>query len=348
MSATDNLGPVGSVGHAAPPVDVAVVVIGRNEGQRLVDCLASVRAADWGDCVFELIYVDSNSTDASCDHARQAGARVIEVKPLRPTAAVGRNAGWRATSAAQVLFLDGDTLLVPDFVRAARAALAENAQRAVVWGHRRERRTEASVYNRVLDLDWVYPPGETEFCGGDALFVRSALVQVGGFNETLIAGEEPELCARLRQGGWRIQHIDAPMTYHDLAMTRWRQYWLRAERAGHAYAEVSHRLAGTSTPLWQHEKRRNRLHSLVLLLYFSLALVGLATQQWLAVSLVLAAGAAVVVRSAWRARWKSGNPGTLLLYALHSHVQQLPIAWGQVRWLWSRRKGQARELIDYK
>lgn len=336
--------------HATPipPTDVAVVVIGRNEGQRLVDCLASVNAADWGDLRHELIYVDSNSTDTSCERARQAGARVIEVKPLRPTAAVGRNAGWRATAATQVLFLDGDTLLHPDFVAVARAALASSSQRAAVWGHRREHQTQASVYNRVLDLDWIYPPGETEFCGGDALFVRSALAQVGGFNETLIAGEEPELCARLRQAGWRIQHIDAPMTLHDLAMTRWRQYWLRAERAGHAYAEVSHRLANTSTPLWMNEKHRNRLHSLVLLLYFAFVVLALLMQQGPAVWLALAAGGAVVVRSAWRARWKSDQAGTLLLYALHSHFQQLPIFWGQVRWLWAQRKGQARELIDYK
>lgn len=331
----------------APP-DIAVVVIGRNEGQRLVDCLNSVQAADWGSLRHELIYVDSNSSDQSCERAQSLGARVIEVRPLRPTAAVGRNAGWRATEAEQVLFLDGDTLLHPQFVNQARAALSANSQRAVVWGHRRERRTQDSLFNRVLDLDWVYAPGETEFCGGDALFIRQALTQTGGFNETLIAGEEPELCARLRQAGWRIEHIDAPMTLHDLAMTRWRQYWLRAERAGHAYAEVSHRLANSSTPLWGNEIRRNRLHSLILMLYFLTLVVCFATGWPGIAGLGLAAGLAVLVRSAWRARWKSGNALTLLLYALHSHFQQLPIFWGQARWWWTHRKGETRGLIDYK
>ena len=41
-----------------------------------------------------------------------------------------------------------------------------------------------------------------------------------GFNATLIAGEEPELCLRLRQKGWEIWRLDAEMTLHDAAMTK--------------------------------------------------------------------------------------------------------------------------------
>lgn len=330
------------------PVDVSVVVIGRNEGDRLADCLRSVQAAHWASLRHELIYVDSASTDGSPERAAALGATVIRVQPLRPSAAIGRNAGWRAARAPVVLFLDGDTLLNADFVGVALATLHASPQRAAVWGHRRERYPQHSVFNRVLDLDWVYAPGDTAFCGGDALFSRAALAQVDGFNDTLIAGEEPELCARLRQRGWHIWHIDQPMTLHDLAMTCWQQYWLRAERAGHAYAEVSHRLANTSTPLWKEENRISRLHSLALLLYifiFSLAaLLGMPGTAAALSALALAG----LTRTAWRARWKGGSPLTLALYAVHAHVQHIPIGWGQWQWARAHRQGQRRALIDYK
>jgi GT2 family glycosyltransferase len=336
--------------NAASP-DLSVVVIGRNEGERLVACLASIAAADLAGLAglaAEVIYVDSMSTDGSPARASQLGARVIVVSPQRPSAATGRNAGWRAARGRFVLFLDGDTLLEPEFLPAALAELQRSPRVAVVWGHRRERFPQQSVYNRVLDLDWVYPPGDSEFCGGDALFRRSTLIAAGGFDETLIAGEEPELCARLRAAGLRIRHIDQPMTRHDLAMTRWSQYWRRAERAGHAYAEIAARTRTNGAPLWQEDAQRNRVRGTVILVapLAAAALIGTAGPAG-----ALAAGAlaaAVIARTAWRARWKCRDARTLVLYAIHSHLQQVPILWGQIAWHLSRRRGQTRGLIEYK
>jgi cellulose synthase/poly-beta-1,6-N-acetylglucosamine synthase-like glycosyltransferase len=273
---------------------------------------------------------------------------VLRVQPDRPSAALGRNAGWRAATGSHVLFLDGDTVLEPDFLPAALREIKTSPEVAVVWGHRREIAPSASLYNRALDLDWIYPPGDTEFCGGDAVFRREALERSGGFDQTLIAGEEPELCTRLRAMGYRIRHIDVPMTGHDLAITKGRQYWRRAERAGHAYAEVSARFAGSTSPLWSRESRRNFWHGgLVAAGLTSIPLAILSGMTGLALAAVgVAAG--IVGRTAWRARWKSANPGTLLIYALHSHLQQVPILWGQLTWHWARRDGRARGLIEYK
>ncbi len=327
---------------------LSVVVIGRNEGQRLERCLRSVQAADTGGLVMELIYVDSASSDGSPERAAALGARVLHVDPPRPAAAIGRNAGWRAARGEYVLFLDGDTLLDQDFLPQALKELHGDPAIVAVWGHRREIATADSLYNRILDLDWVYPPGDSEFCGGDVLFRRSALEQADGYNDSLIAGEEPELCARLRALGWRIRHIDCAMTGHDLAMHRFSQYWRRAERAGHAYADVSHRLADSPVPLWQDECRRNIVRVAVMALgALALAATLLSAAWWLVAMIVLLA-AAVVVRSAWRARWKSSSPFTLLGYAVHSHFQQIPILWGQLRWRMDRRRGRQRRLIEYK
>jgi glycosyltransferase involved in cell wall biosynthesis len=150
------------------PSLLSVVVIGRNEGPRLEHCLASVAAMERQGFTLETIYVDSGSTDGSVLLAQTLGARVIALQSSRPTAALGRNAGWRVASAGIVLFLDGDTILHPRFVADSIAAFDDPAV-AVVWGHRRETLETPSLYNRVLDLDWIYPAGLTEFCGGDAL-----------------------------------------------------------------------------------------------------------------------------------------------------------------------------------
>lgn len=326
---------------------VSVVVIGRNEGPRLVRCLESIAAMRQPGFGVEVIYVDSDSTDGSPERAAELGAQVIPVHPERPSAALGRNAGWQAARGEFVLFLDGDTVLHPDFVVTALAAMNAPGV-AVVWGHRREMHPEHSLYNRVLDLDWVYPPGPSEFCGGDALMRRSVLEAVNGFDATLIAGEEPELCRRIRARGHIIQHLDAPMTLHDLAITRFAGYWKRAFRAGHAYAEVAGRYRHSPDPLWLADARRNLTRGSLLLASPLLLLAAfLWAPLWLPV-LMLLAGVAVIARTAWRCRWKNANRLTCLLYALHSQFQQIPILFGQISQRRDARRGRRRRLIEYK
>jgi glycosyltransferase involved in cell wall biosynthesis len=324
---------------------VSVVVIGRNEGTRLLRCLDSISAMRQDGFSCETIYVDSASTDASVADAAARGAKVITLQPDRPSAALGRNAGWRAAGGEFVLFLDGDTVLHPEFVARALASMAD-PQVAVVWGHRREMHPEQSIYNRVLDLDWVYPPGPSEFCGGDALMRRSVLAAVDGFDATLIAGEEPELCRRIRAHAWLILHIDAPMTLHDLAITRFGSYWKRAFRAGHAYAEVSSRFRDSADPLWLADSRRNWLRGSVLLVSPVLLLAALA--QPVLFFALLGAAALLLARSTWRCRWKDPNWVTCFYYALHSQFQQIPILIGQLSQYRDARRGKQRRLIEYK
>ncbi len=331
--------------------ELSVVVIGRNEGVRLQACLLSVRNARWP-VPMEIIYADSGSTDGSLQVAATHGARTCVIQPPY-SAAAARNAGSAMALGRLVLFLDGDTELHPDFPSQAMQALAAGGERtACVWGHRRESSPGQSLYTRALDLDWIFPAGETSFCGGDALFRREALDAVGGFDAGLIAGEEPELCRRLRASGWAIRHIDAPMTRHDLGIRRFSQYWRRCERAGHAYASIARRFAGTSDPLWQAESRRNVVHAAVLA-----AMLLLPLAAWLAagamaggLAALASAGAlgTLVARTARRHRWKTGSAGDALVYAVHSHVQQFPILAGQVAY-WLRARHQApRALIEYR
>ena len=329
---------------------ISAVVIGRNEGERLRRCLDSVRAMASLPDGHEIIYVDSGSSDSSLQIAAECGAQTIELNAARPGAASARNAGWRVARAEWVLFLDGDTILDPSFPELALESMAEPSV-AAVWGHRRELYPKASIFQRVLDLDWVYAPGYTEFCGGDALFRRAALERVGGFDPTLIAGEEPEMCSRMRAVGYTILHIDAPMTGHDLAITRFSQYWRRLMRAGYAYAQMATQTHGDNkVRLWAAESRGNAIRALMLLTLLALAFIApwFSNSPWVTFGIALAIFAALVLRTASKARWKSNDPVSLLYYGAHSHLQQIPIFAGQVAFWWDMVRNQRRGLIEYK
>ena len=158
------------------------------------------------------------------------------------TAARARNAGIEHLVKASprtefVLVLDGDCELVSGFVEAALEQMTRDPKAAIVCGRRRERHRNETIYNRLCDMEWDAPIGKVAECGGDAVIRLSAFREVGGYDDSIIAGEEPELCFRLRRAGWVIYRIPHDMTLHDAAITRFDQWWKRSVRAGHAYAE---------------------------------------------------------------------------------------------------------------
>lgn len=246
MSRDDPLPPHASV------VQTGFVVIGRNEGARLHLCLASVCAEG-----LPTVYVDSGSHDDSVAVARSFGVPVVELDPARPfTAARARNAGvdWlnaNIPALTFVHFVDGDCELVAGWLDVARAALDADPLLGAVCGRRRERDPAASPYNWLCDDEWNTKVGLTRTCGGDALFRLAAFRAGGGFSSELIAGEEPDLCHRVRAAGWRIRRIDHDMTIHDAAMTRFAQWWQRNRRSGYATAEALARRGMNDARMWR-------------------------------------------------------------------------------------------------
>jgi GT2 family glycosyltransferase len=218
--------------------EIGIIAIGRNEGERLKRCLQSIPANA------KLVYVDSGSVDGSVAFAALRGAEIVELDVSRPfTAARARNAGFSRLLKVSphiefVQFIDGDCELEPRWIEKALAFLGNNPAVAVACGRRRERFKDASHYNLWMDEEWDTPIGPAMACGGDALVRVSAFNQVGGYDDSIVAGEEPELCARLRNRGWLICRLDAPMTIHDADMHRFGQWWLRAVRSGYGYAQV--------------------------------------------------------------------------------------------------------------
>lgn len=219
---------------------VGFVVIGRNEGERLQRCLSSIQVES-----LPIVYVDSGSTDGSVAFARSLGVDVVLLDLSVPfTAARARNAGYRRLMELHpdvrfVQFVDGDCVVADGWVPSALRFLDGRQDVAAVCGRRREVHPEVSIYNRLCDIEWDTPVGQAAACGGDAMFRTAAFDQVGGFRGSLIAGEEPELCFRLREVGWRIWRLDVEMTAHDAAIHRFSQWWSRSKRAGYAFANGS-------------------------------------------------------------------------------------------------------------
>jgi GT2 family glycosyltransferase len=217
---------------------IGAVVIGRNEGARLGESLAALRARS-----VPFVYVDSGSTDGSVGLARAAGAEVVELEADSPfTAARARNAGLARLAELHpeiqnVQFVDGDCVLETSWISEAAAFLDSRNDAAIVTGCLTERHRDASVYNALCALEWERPVGEIPACGGIFMARVAAVKEVGGFRDDLKAGEEGELCLRLRQRGWKIWSLDTPMAAHDAAMTKFSQWWTRARRGGYAYAE---------------------------------------------------------------------------------------------------------------
>lgn len=217
--------------------DIGAVVIGRNEGQRLLTCLDSISKH-----IDHIVYVDSGSIDNSIEEAKARNINVIILDTTIPfTAARARNAGAQNLLKTNpqlkfLQFIDGDCELKPQWLSTAYAYLQQNQEYAVACGRRRERFAEKTIYNRLCDIEWDTPVGEALACGGDALMRIGAFTQVDGFRNELIAGEEPELCFRLRQEGWKIRRLDCEMTLHDADMNKASQWWKRTKRSGYAFA----------------------------------------------------------------------------------------------------------------
>jgi GT2 family glycosyltransferase len=315
---------------------VGVVAIGRNEGERLVRCLASIPPG------VPTIYVDSASTDGSPAAAQASGAIVHALDMARPfTAARARAEGAellfaRFPATAFVMFVDGDCEIESGWLEAAAAFLTAHPDFAAVGGRRRERHPEASFYNALADYEWKQPAGETESCGGDAMMRAVAYRNVGGFDARMIAGEEPELCSRLRAAKWRIMRLDAPMTIHDAATYRFGQWWRRGVRSGFGYAQAWRATRAQGHALYNRELGRAFGWGAILpLVSIGLALVvhPIAILLWPALNLLQIA------------RW-SGRVGVRhATLAAVAHFAELA---GVLRYMWRIARGNAGGALVYK
>lgn len=324
---------------------VGIVVIGRNEGGRLRRGLQAL-----GDRITWTVYVDSGSTDGSVDLARTLGAEVVDLDLSTPfTAARARNAGFarlleRHPTAEYVQFLDGDCELHPDWLDTAGKALDVDPTVVAVFGRLRERHPEHSVYNRFCNIEWdMARPGEAKACGGNAMMRVAAVRAVGGYDPSVLAAEDDELCLRLRRTGGRVLRLDAEMGWHDAAMTRFGQWWTRSVRTGFAYAQGAALHGRSPERHFVAECRRAWTW-----LFFVVASLALAwpTRGW---SLLLFAYFAFSGYRYYRyLRTRDVSCRDAAAYAFAGWFVKLPHCIGIARYWWRRWRRDPLRLIEYK
>ena len=338
--------------------DIGIVAIGRNEGERLRQCLTSAVSAGG-----PVVYVDSGSTDDSVAIAESLGVEVVHLDPAGGfTAGKARNLGIDVLTRAPeppefIQVVDGDCEFVPGWLAAAQHALQADPGLAVVAGRLRERFPDASIFNRLCDMEWNTPVGHVRAVGGIAMYRTAAFIEAGGFNPTFICGEEPELCYRLRGLGWCVARVDAEMALHDAAMTRWSQWAKRARRSGWAYAEGAATYGATPERYNMRELRSLRIWgalypaALAVLALAALILLGSGLWPWplAALALGLMGGAVMALRIARYRRQQFGDPWRhALLYGALVMLGKPFQFLGARSYARTRARGETARIIEYK
>jgi GT2 family glycosyltransferase len=327
-------------------VRVGAVVIGRNEGERLQRCLRSLVGR-----VAPLVYVDSQSSDDSVAFARGLGVEVVELDLSIPfTAARARNEGFErlrevAPETELVQFVDGDCEVLEGWVELARDTLMADPTLVAVTGVRRERYPERSVFNELCDVEWRSGTfGETNRFGGDVMIRASALAAVGGYNPRVIAAEDDEVALRLFQRGGKILRVNREMTLHDAAIYHVSQWWQRAKRAGHGYAQVSYMHGEPPANKFKEEKKRVLTWGVAV----PAALLALAPPS-LGASLLLAGvyplRAARVAANSLR---EGMSPRASAVWGLSCAFTSFPEAVGMAKFHVDRLLSRAPKIIEYK
>jgi len=265
---------------------IGVVVIGRNEGERLRGCLTSLQASR---C--PIVYVDSGSEDGSLELATSLNAEVLALDPSRPfSAARARNEGFHRLrdlypGLQYVQFVDGDCEVAPQWLERAVAELDDEPRLSAVCGILREKCPEASVYNRLADLEWNSQTGDISACGGIFAVRAQSFAGVGGFDVSVSAGEEPELCQRLRARNGLVRRLRDHMAWHDAAILGFGQWWSRQLRSGYGALDVATRFGRGPEQLFVGMVRSARLWGL----YIPAAALAIAGLGWLTIGVEAAA-----------------------------------------------------------
>jgi GT2 family glycosyltransferase len=339
--------PATSTPASTTPSRAGVVVIGRNEGERLMACLRDLLLQNR-----PIVYVDSGSSDGSADNVRALGVTVLQLDAARPfSAARARNEGAQALLEQQpglafVQFLDGDCLIAAGWLDAAEVALRSDGRCAVVFGHLQEKYPQASIYNLLCALEWRSPSGPVAnfgHLGGIMMVRRSVFEALRGFNADVIAGEDSEFGVRVGLAGHSARKLDTPMASHDANIHRFSQWWTRSVRAGHAIGQRAQLHAADASRDCAKERRSTWFWGLILP-----AAVLLAAPATKGLSLLLLAGYLTLGWRIAKFRLSIGDDRReARLYATFTVLGKYANGLGLLKYQLNRLRGRVR-IIEYK
>lgn len=304
-----------------------------------------------------VVYVDSGSTDESITFVSSKNIDFIELDMSVPfCAARARNEGFRRLvkmhpEIRYVQFIDGDCEIIGDWLQIATSTLQHNQELAIVAGWLRERFPENSIYNRLGDLEWNFSGiGYLDSVGGIFMIRREAFEAVGGFDPTVAAGEEPVLCKKLRGKGWKIFKLDQDMAHHDLAMTRFGQWWKRMVRSGYGSMDVAKRF---NVENFVRNNLRVRMWSIWLFFLISAFFAsiffkagsGVFLITTIAIFLIFPAQFLRISIKTWR---KGHSLSVAIAYAYFICIAFLPQMIGQIMYFTDLLRNRSFRLVEYK
>lgn len=172
---------------------VSIIVPTRNSATTLDACLRSVKAQSYDPV--ELIVVDRDSTDGTKDIAKQYTKRVYNHGPER---CAQRNLGARKAKGEYLVMIDSDMELSRDVIKASvdKIRSDKNIKEIVIpeesfgkgfWA--RCKRLERSFY---VGVSWIEAA---------RFFDKNSYEQVGGYDETMVSGEDWDLSKRIEKLG---------------------------------------------------------------------------------------------------------------------------------------------------
>lgn len=332
---------------------VGAVAIGRNDGDRIVRALPSLTRQ-----IQHVVYADSGSVDGSPERAAALGVHVVAIKEPPHSAARGRQAGFDllmklAPDTKYVQFIDGDCTMEPTWLETAVTYMEAHPKCAALAGRRREEFPEHSLYNALIDIDWDGKVGPVDYSGGDCLCRVQAVKDIGGWNATLIAGEDPDFGFRLKDIGWENHRVADPMDIHDVNMRSFKPYWIRAVRAGYCYLEVGWLHRKGTGGWWMKRVRSSIVYGGLMPLLWLVGIILMFTLKPWWIGVVLAAPITLVYLRLWLklfifARFKGASMYHSLAYACINILCKGALFQGTCkRLLWAMRGKQAA-LIEYK
>lgn len=187
----------------------SVVIPCRNERASLGACLDALEAQDHPREATEILVIDGDSTDGSRELAEGRGARVLSDPGTGPAAA--RNVGIDAASEDIIAFTDADCVPRFDWLSTLAERFATDRDAAGFAGALRLPRD--TLLGRMEDNDaraWY-----EGYITSNVAYRRRALLEVGGFDETLCCAEDYDLAWRLLDAGHRIEREPRAVVLHD-------------------------------------------------------------------------------------------------------------------------------------
>lgn len=179
---------------------VSVIIPTKNAGRTLEKTLHSLMAQTYEK--IEIIVVDNESTDDTRDIAKRFGVSLIAAGNERSQQT---NIGVRNSRGEYVWRTDADFVFDPELVSDAVNMIKQGFDAVSVNGTSYE---GTSIWAEVrkaerdsLEKDWL----RVAAC----FWKREAFLKLGGFNESMIAGEDTDLHNRAIRAGLRIGHIQA-------------------------------------------------------------------------------------------------------------------------------------------